>query len=232
MLSRFAFASLLGLGAIASSGASAADAAHPVVVELFESQGCNSCPPAIANLARMRDRSDVIALTFSVTYWDYLGWKDTFGQAAFTERQRAYAHSVGGGGPYTPQVVVNGRAEGVGADPGEIERLIGRGDRGAAGPSVHVGGGQVEIGAGNAPGAGADVWVVHYRPGLIPVVIARGENAGKTISHPNVVTGVVRIGHWAGAATSLALPAAQPGLGTAVLVQTTGTGAILAAGRS
>src|SRR5271155_1462599 len=89
------------IGVVASLAASigpglaaAADAAHPTVVELFESQGCSSCPPASANLAGIADRPDVLALTFSVTYWDDLGWKDTFDQPRFTARQWDYAHGL------------------------------------------------------------------------------------------------------------------------------------------
>ncbi|MDE3176298.1 MAG: DUF1223 domain-containing protein, partial [Pseudomonadota bacterium] len=117
---RYTFAFALALFA---APAAAADFARPTVVELFQSQGCSSCPPANAALARYADRPDWLALTFAVTYWDRLGWKDTFGQAAFTERQYAYARSLGESGVYTPQVVVNGRAAGVGADAGEVEAL-------------------------------------------------------------------------------------------------------------
>ena len=95
----------------------AADAAHPTVVELFQSQGCSSCPPAEASVAAVSDRSDVLALSFEVDYWDRLGWKDTFSRAAWTARQYAYARALGQDGVYTPQVVVNGRAEGDGLEP-------------------------------------------------------------------------------------------------------------------
>ena len=98
----------------------AADASHPTVIELFQSQGCSSCPPANAALARYADRSDWLALTFAVTYWDRLGWKDTFAKPEYTERQYAYARL---GGTYTPEVVVNGREAGVGADVSEVEGL-------------------------------------------------------------------------------------------------------------
>src|SRR3569832_454700 len=82
-----------------------------VVVELFTSQGCSACPPANDNVAALADRKDVLALSFGVTYWDYLGWKDAFASAANTERQRAYDRTLHGDGPFTPQVVIAGRAE-------------------------------------------------------------------------------------------------------------------------
>ncbi len=98
--------------------------ANPVVVELFQSQGCSSCPPANANLNAIADRPGVLALSFAVTYWDYLGWKDRFAQPAFTERQRAYAKSKQSDGVYTPQVVINGRRAIVGARRGSFDAAI------------------------------------------------------------------------------------------------------------
>jgi hypothetical protein len=98
----------------------AADATHPTVVELFQSQGCSDCPPAAASVAAISDRPDVLALSFAVDYWDRLGWKDTFSKPAWTARQYAYAHAMGRDGVYTPQVVVNGRVEGDGLEPGSL----------------------------------------------------------------------------------------------------------------
>src|SRR5450631_1918257 len=122
----------LFVAAFAAAGSStfpalAADAAHPVVVELFQSQGCSSCPPANANVNALSGRADVLALSFSVTYWDSLGWKDTFAKTQFTDRQYAYAHALHQANVYTPQVVINGRLEGIGAERGEIEALMRKG---------------------------------------------------------------------------------------------------------
>jgi hypothetical protein len=208
----------------------AADAARPTVVELFQSQGCSSCPPANAALARYADRPDWLALTFSVTYWDRLGWKDTFGRPEFTERQYAYARSLGGEGVYTPEVVVNGRAAGVGFDVTEVEALAAKTDRGASGPSLAFDGDTLAIGAGGAPAGGAEVWVALYDPGVLEVTIARGENAGRKLAHRNVVRRLVRLGDWDGKAERLKLPRAE-GLARAVIVQGRGVGAIVAAGR-
>src|SRR5271167_4713002 len=116
--------SALALFAMLATGASAM--ARPVVVELFQSQGCSSCPPANANLAAIADRPDVIALNFSVTYWDNLGWKDTFARPAYTARQWDYAHSLRHADVFTPQVVVDGRRDGVGVDPAGFAKLVGR----------------------------------------------------------------------------------------------------------
>jgi len=216
----------------AASASPAADAAHPTVVELFQSQGCSSCPPANANVAAIADRPDILALSFSVTYWDPLGWKDTFATAAYTARQWDYAHGLHHENVFTPQVVVNGRRDGVGADPHELTRLVQAGDRGAGGPSVAIRGGVAAIGAGQAPAGGADVWLVRYDPRVIQVAIKRGENSGRTLPHRNIVRQLVRLGRWNGAPSSLTLaPAPDPGLRTAVLVQRPGGGPILAAAR-
>ncbi|HEV2532328.1 DUF1223 domain-containing protein [Phenylobacterium sp.] len=211
--------------------ARAADAAHPVVVELFQSQGCSSCPPANANLLGVVDRPEVLALSFGVTYWDELGWKDTFASPKFTARQWDYAHGLGHSQVFTPQVVVNGRQDGVGADSREFQGLIARGERAPRGPDLSIGSGQVAIGAG-ATAQAADVWLVRYDPRLVQVPIKRGENGGKTLPHRNVVRELTRLGAWRGAATRFALPpAADPALKTAILIQLPRGGAILAAAR-
>ncbi|MGC2783947.1 MAG: DUF1223 domain-containing protein, partial [Roseiarcus sp.] len=104
----------------------AGDAAHPTVIELFQSQGCSSCPPAEASVGAVSDRTDVLALSFEVDYWDRLGWKDTFSKAAWTARQYAYARAMGQDGVYTPQVVVNGRVAGDALEPGSLAGLMSR----------------------------------------------------------------------------------------------------------
>src|SRR5664279_2033977 len=96
---------------------------HPLVIELFQSQGCSSCPPANANLFTWADRDDALALNFSVDYWDSLGWKDTFAKPAFTARQWAYAQALAHSEVYTPQMIVNGRADVTGADAAELQAL-------------------------------------------------------------------------------------------------------------
>jgi hypothetical protein len=209
----------------------AADAAHPTVVELFQSQGCSSCPPAEANVAAISNRADVLALSFEVDYWDRLGWKDTFSKAAWTARQYAYAHAMGRDGVYTPQVVVNGRVEGDGLEAGELAGLIGRGDRGAGGPEVGFENGAVSVGSGAAPAGGADVWLARYIPRTVEVSIPRGENGGHTLPYKDVVREMVLLGHWHGAAESFPIPGGESGLADAAIVQATGLGPILAAAK-
>jgi len=220
---------LSSLGALALAASLGSAAAQPLtVVELFTSQGCSSCPPANANLIKVKDQPGVLALSFNVTYWDYLGWKDTFGKQEFTQRQVSYEPPLGHDGPFTPQVVVNGHADVVGAVPGEIEHLISASGH-TSGPSLSLGGGKISIGGGSAPGGRADVWLVRYVKGVVQVPVARGENTGRTLPHANVVHSLKKLGSWTGDATALTVPAAADGLSTAVLVQSPGGGPILAA---
>ena len=225
-----ALASLAGLVAVPE--ARAADAAHPAVVELFQSQGCSSCPPANARVMALADRPDVLALSWQVTYWDQLGWRDTFGSPAFTARQWGYAHAWKRAQVATPEVVVNGRADAIGSRRGEVEALIARADRGSGGPVIRLGAGGASV-SGPAPPHAAEVWLVRYDPRVIEVPIRRGENGGKTLPHRNVVRELVRLGVWTGGARRFALPAgARPELKTAVLVQDGPGGPITAAARA
>jgi hypothetical protein len=211
----------------------AADAAHPTVVELFQSQGCSSCPPANANLMAIASRPDILALSFGVTYWDQLGWKDTFAQDAFTARQWDYARGLHHPNVFTPQVVVNGRRDGVGANPAELSALIAGGDRGDGGPTLTLAKGRIALGPGRPPAGGADVWLVRFDPRIVQVPIKRGENAGRTLPHRNVVRELVRIGRWNGQAITFSTPPAKdPALTAAILVQQSGGGPILAAARA
>jgi hypothetical protein len=229
-LHRVCLAVTLALSSLWSAGgALAADAAHPVVIEIFQSQGCSSCPPASANVAALSDRSDVLALSFQVTYWDSLGWKDTYAQPKYTARQWAYAKALHHDNVFTPQVVVNGRRDGVGVDAGELRNLVRVADRGDGGPTLTMANGAVEIGSiDGAPRA--DVWLVRYDPRTVMIAIRRGENGGKTLPHKNVVREIVRLGAWTGKAARFAVPAGgDPAWRTAILVQTAGAGPILAA---
>jgi hypothetical protein len=227
-----AFALMGGLASFSVAAVHAADADHPVVVELFQSQGCSSCPPANTNVNALSERPDVLALSFAVTYWDALGWKDTFAKAQFTSRQWEYAHALRHESVFTPQVVVNGRVDGVGTERSEIEALTHRADRGSAGPLVSISSESVEIAESQAPPQAVDVWLVRYDPRTLEVPIRRGENAGKTLPHKNIVRELVRLGSWSGHAERFSLrKSAEPDLKTAILVQTIGAGPILAAAR-
>ena len=226
----FAAALALAAGMVATPTSHAEPLQRLSVVELFTSQGCSSCPPANDNVAKISTRSDVIALSFGVTYWDQLGWKDTFASAAYTQRQYAYAKSLHHDGPFTPQVVVDGKEDVVGAKSGEIDALVSRTQ--IVGPELNVTGGSVEVGAGRSSGAPADVWLVRYDPRTVQVPVRAGENTGRTLPHKNVVKSLTRLGGWSGAPEHFALPPAAPGLSTAILVQKKDAGAILAAARA
>ena len=205
--------------------------AEPTVVELFQSQGCSSCPPADANLNAIADRPDVLALSFAVTYWDNLGWKDTFASPAFTARQYAYMRGLGHSNVATPQIVINGRHDVDGIDSHELAAAV-HAAGAPAGASLAVAKGSVSIAAGSAPARGADVWLVRYDPRVQLVAIRRGENGGKTLPHRDIVRQFTRLGGWFGAARNFPLSGgAAPGLKTAILVQTTGGGPILAAAK-
>ena len=203
------------------------------VVELFTSQGCSACPPANANLVTLAPRPDVLALSFNVTYWDQLGWKDTFAQDDFTRRQRDYQRGLGTDNVWTPQVVVDGRSHVVGQRLSEIERLV-SGHRRFTGPTLRFNaGGAVGLAGGAPPAAPADVWLVRYELRPIEVPVARGENGGRTLPHAAVVRDLVRLGPWDGTTAGYRFPAAsRPGLGTAILVQEAGGGPVLAAARN
>lgn len=199
------------------------------VVELFQSQGCSSCPPANANVIALSEREDVLALSFGVTYWDYLGWRDTFAKPAFTQRQRDYARGLGASNVYTPQVVVNGRADLTGHVRADLERAIRRNVRPPFEPTITVAARALTIGEVRGQN---DVWLVWYDPRVVEVPIRRGENGGRTLPHRNVVRDVIHLGLCSGAQTRLKLPTPpDPSLRGAILVQQRDGGPIVAAAR-
>ncbi|MBA3519858.1 MAG: DUF1223 domain-containing protein [Rhizobiales bacterium] len=203
------------LGAIGS--AEAAD--RPVVVELFTSQGCSSCPPAEAFLLDLvRDRPDVLALAFHVDYWDRLGWKDPFSSASATSRQRAYSKALGVRGVYTPQMVVDGRKEAIGSNRGQVLAAINaaRGSRDSVPVELSRDGGQIAIELGAGSGT-ATAWLVGFDPERT-TEIPRGENAGRTIRQANVVRSVASVADWRGGEMKLTRPA-PAGKKTALILQ-------------
>jgi hypothetical protein len=205
---------------------------RPAVVELFTSEGCNSCPPAEAYVGELAGRPDVLALAFHVDYWDDLGWRDRFGLSQAVERQRNYARSLRLGSVYTPQVVVDGSTDYVGSNRSSIDRAL-RDSR--QGPplvlSVSPDEVSVRLEPGTRAGARGDVVLVSYlRKAVTP--IGRGENAGRTLAEYNIVRSVQTLGHWDGAAQEFrAKVASLPHDATdvAVLVQSPGQGAIVGA---
>ncbi|MBP0481781.1 DUF1223 domain-containing protein [Sagittula salina] len=214
------------------AGAVQADDA-PVVVELFTSQGCSSCPPADALLAELAERDDVIPLAFHVDYWDYIGWKDNFASPKFTKRQKGYARAGGWKMIYTPQIVVNGMEDVVGSRPAEVADLIAAHEDKPAHAKVTLTrrGDRVLIRAqGNGRMQACDVSVLHYAPAQ-EVTIDRGENAGKTILYTHIVRDWDVTARWDGTGTfemEVPSPAGQP---VVVLLQAPRYGPILAAAR-
>ncbi len=216
------------IGLLASS---AVRAEGPVVVELFTSQGCSSCPPADEMLVELAQRDDVIALGLHVDYWDYIGWADAFAQPGFTSRQQSYAVEFGDRMVYTPQFVVGGRARIVGAKPMQVMQAVL--DQTEAPSSVGLevtrDGDTLRI---SARSLAADptpmlVQLVRYHPEKV-VEIERGENAGKRLRYANVVTSWQVLVRWTGA-DDLVLDAPVPGEDrSVVIVQADGPGAILA----
>jgi len=204
-----AFAGVFLAGLIAGPAAAAPTKA---VLELFTSQGCSSCPPADRLIAGYAKRADVLALSFPVDYWDYLGWKDTLASHDNSERQREYASARGDGEVYTPQMVVNGREHVVGSDDKAIEAAIARN---AAGLTVPISITQtpdantVSIGAATDPKVTkGTIWLVMYDP-AVTVPIERGENSGKTVTYSNVVRKLRPIAMWKGEAMSIDLPRSE-----------------------
>lgn len=215
--------------AAALAPASHAGEPGPVVVELFTSQGCSSCPPADAFLTDLaRQRGDVLPLAFHVTYWDYLGWKDPFALAAATARQRAYASTLGGDGVYTPEMVVNGETGFVGSDRNRGLAEIAHAARPAV--SVHVtrDSGGLTIDLPNGSGQAHVLLVGFDRQHQTPV--GRGENTGRTLTESNIVRSITSIGGWTGSATTLHAPVPE-GEAFAVLLQID-TGQIIGAAQS
>lgn len=218
------FLSLLPVASIAGS---------PVVVELFTSQGCSSCPPADVYLSELGEREDVIALAFHVTYWDRLGWKDTFATREGTQRQYSYGNSFGNRSVWTPQFVVNGQEysrdrfremvdgyvrDAQGDTPVDLTATV-EGGRLTVATEARTGGlGQMEV------------FVAHVLP-QETVKVARGENGGKTLRYTHVVKDFYPVGRWNGrgkAETTVDLKGAGP---LVVFVQEKGHGAIVAATR-
>jgi len=245
---RFSHRYYLVTGVMLCCAAVASGASRPAVVELFTSEGCSSCPPAEAYIGELTQRSDVLALTFHVDYWDDLGWRDRFGLPESVQRQRTYGRNLRLGSIYTPQVVLDGTDNFVGSNRAAIGHALTT-SRGAAVPvmlSVHEHEILVTIGAGARAGAATgtgtgtsanskagarDVVLVAYqRTAISP--IGRGENSGRTVKEFNIVRGFRTLGQWSGDAREYramieSLP--RDATDVAVLVQTVGQASIVGA---
>lgn len=208
----------------------AAQPMRPVVIELFTSEGCSSCPPADAFLTDLaRHRTDLLPLAFHVTYWNNLGWADPYSLSAATERQRDYAHHRGGD-VFTPELVVDGSESVIGSDRDAAKAAF---HRAAAqqppSPALSIGRDgekiRVQVGAGQGYGT---VLLVGFDPQHVTPV-GRGENRGRTLLESNIVRSLTPLGRWSGGA--LALTAPMPaGEAFAVLLQAA-DGRILGAAR-
>jgi hypothetical protein len=232
---RVAAALALALFAGAASNPAAADPAAPVVVELYTSQGCNSCPPADAYLAELAERPELIALSFHVDYWNYIGWSDPFSSASATQRQRDYGRTLGSRVVYTPQMVVDGQWDVIGSQRDAVERAIAEA---AARPHLPVtlagdatSGYRVILPATRLD-APARLWMILYDREH-ETTVTRGENAGTVIENRNVVRSIMDLGAWDGTARELPLtltPAqTRERDGCAVIVQKDGPGSVLGA---
>lgn len=190
-------AALASLLFLAASPLTAQD--RTVLVELFTSQGCSSCPPADKLLHELSARDNVVALALHVDIWDYIGWEDSFARPENTARQRAYARTGGNDMVYTPQMIINGADDVMGTHPEDVTALISENESIPSPVQLNVArqGGTLSISARAEPGASGTctVRLARYRPEAT-VDILRGENAGKTLSYANIVTGMEPVAEW------------------------------------
>jgi hypothetical protein len=199
------------------------------VVELFTSQGCSSCPPADKVLAGLADREDILALSYHVDYWNYLGWKDTLSDPAHTARQYGYARRFDRQSVYTPQAVINGRDHVVGSHAHEVDALLATFAGSASGLTIPVtlrhAGDTLSVDVAAGRGKANLVLVVFDHRNVVE--IGRGENGGHALVYRNSVRSLQTIGMWDGQAMTLTLPSSLVGdwqrQGCAVLLQEMGS---------
>ena len=235
-------AAVAGLAAMAGrrDDANAREAARggPWAVELFTSQGCSSCPPADAELGKLAGRADIVALSYHVDYWDYIGWKDPFASRETTQRQHDYARALRQRYVYTPEMVIEGLGDGPGVTSEEVAEMLAEAQRKSAkratpeltrlaDGSVLVKLAPFELADGFSNGPAEVALAVYDRHHNTPV--REGENNGRRLDNFNVVRHFEPLGRWKGEAASWTMPAqrAQPGQGVAVLVQRAGQGPML-----
>ena len=212
----------------------AAAQSSPIVVELYTSQGCSSCPPADALLHQLAARDDVLPLALHVDYWDYIGWKDQFADPSHAKRQKAYAHVGGRKMIYTPQMIVMGQEDVVGVNAMKLSDLIAQ--YRAELPPIRLetkrNGDQIQVSlASDQPGQqDLIVQLVRYSPSR-EVSITRGELAGHTMTYANVVEDWQTVGQWDGQTpTQMSFTVSGDAL-AAVVIQQAGYGAVVAAAR-
>ena len=201
----------LGAAALASSliktGAQAASD-MPVLVELFTSQGCSSCPPADRLAATLTSKTGAMVVSFNVDYWDYLGWRDTLAKPEYTQRQMDYAHDRGDNDVYTPQMVIDGAAHAVGSNQADVTNAISAAYKTQAKVPMTITANDMELVVDMGAGAAveeATLWLMAIAPS-VSVKVERGENAGHDISYHNVVRKLMPAGMWNGQASKLTFP--------------------------
>ena len=222
------------------AGTTPAPAPPRGVIELFTSQGCSSCPPADRLLGDLAKSPDLIALSFPVDYWDYIGWKDTLADPAFTARQKAYAAQRGDGQVYTPQAVIDGITHVVGSDKMEISGALTsaahRKGTMTVPVNLSVAKGKVAIDVGAAAAdtpRKASVWLLDTIPSKT-VSIGRGENSGRSVTYTNVVRKISKLGDWTGEPAHFEMASRLNEGGYVVLLQAgePGPGPILGAAKT
>jgi hypothetical protein len=221
---------VLALAAALASGAAIAEQ-RPVVVELYTSEGCSSCPPAEAFMGVLAQRSDVLPLSFHVDYWDNQGWHDRFSSSDATRRQRTYASKLHHDSVYTPQAIIDGQTDVVGSRNSAILSELAKEHEGVA-THISLGIQYLDVSVAAQPGGKqSDVMLIGYLREATSH-IGRGENSGRTLQEFNVVRSIKRLGGWNGSACGFrislgSLP--RDATHAAVLLQTQGQGAILGA---
>lgn len=210
-------------------------AGGPVVVELYTSQGCSSCPPADAFLERdLSKRDDVIALALHVDYWDYIGWKDDFADPSYTQRQRSYARAAGHRSIYTPQMIIGGVDHVIGSHPNDVNRFISKHAEAANDVEVALKRDGDSLMISLDPGTGARSKMVVQLVRFSPEEkrdIKRGENAGRVLTYANIVTEWIRVGTWNMRSSRSFRANVEGDQPIVVLVQHEGHGPIVAAAR-
>ncbi len=198
---------LLTLEDMSAQAAPAADAASPVLVELFTSQGCSSCPPADALAEELANEDDLVVITRPVTYWDRLGWKDTLAREDNTRLQRAYARRgiAGKNGVYTPQIVVDGKRGAIGSNEAVVRQFIGHERTAPAAISARtLEDGSLAVGLAGA-GSDAELVLLAMRS-HVTVRIGPGENGNRAIGYTNVVVDEQVVADWTGGKQGVHVP--------------------------
>jgi hypothetical protein len=205
--------------ALALSSAACAGEGRPIVVELFTSQGCSSCPPADRLLGELAQRKDIVALGFHITYWDGAAWRDPFSRQQSTDRQIAYDRRLTGGQVYTPQMIVDGTADLVGSDRQAVLAALDQAKPQEAAPVTFAADRKsVAIGTGTAAQSAKVLLARYALKRTTPV--AGGENASRTAVDTNAIEALTTLGSWDGESASFPIEPPADGEGLAVLVQT------------